>query len=208
YSKLAPKDALLRSEVPDDGYLETSLLEYFPTELRERFGDTLTEHPLRREIIVNSLANSMVNRGGITFAFRAVEETGASYPQVARAFVVCREIFGLADFVEGVEALDNKVPTAAQTELYLEFRRLLDRSVRWFLNTQSLTSQVEREIERFRDPVQEMSPRIGELLLGTERERWHAQTERARRDGIPGDLADRYASLLDSFSLLDVVELA
>jgi glutamate dehydrogenase len=208
YSKLALKDALLRSEVPDDGYLGTSLLEYFPTELRERFGDTLTEHPLRREIIVNSLANSMVNRGGITFAFRAVEETGASYPQVARAFVVCREVFGLADFVTAVEALDNQVPTAAQTELYLEFRRLLDRSVRWFLNNQSLTSEVEEDIERFRGAVQELTPRIGEMLLGTERERWQGQAGRARRDGIPAELADRYASLLDSFSLLDVIELA
>ena len=29
------------------------------------------EHPLRREIITNWVVNSMVNRGGITFAFRA-----------------------------------------------------------------------------------------------------------------------------------------
>ena len=34
-----------------------------------------------------------------------------------------------------VEALDNVVPTAAQTALYLEFRRLLDRAVRWFLTS-------------------------------------------------------------------------
>ena len=39
--------------------------------------------------------NSMVNRGGITFAFRAMEETGATPEQIARAFVVAREIFDL-----------------------------------------------------------------------------------------------------------------
>src|SRR5690606_16712640 len=143
YAKLALKGSLLESEVPDDSYLESTLLEYFPAPLRERFGDVLRQHPLRREIIVNSLANNMVNRGGITFAFRAVEETGASYPQVARAFVVCRDVFDLAGFVTQVEGLDNKVSTAAQSELYLEFRRLLDRAVRWFLNNQSLTSRVE-----------------------------------------------------------------
>src|SRR5690606_14847100 len=182
--------------------------EYFPAPLRERFGDVLRQHPLRREIIVNSLANNMVNRGGITFAFRAVEETGASYPQVARAFVVCRDVFDLAGFVTQVEGLDNRVSTGAQSELYLEFRRLLDRAVRWFLNNQSLTSRVERDIERFRGPVRELTPKVGGMLLGSERERWLAQAERARGNGIPEDLATWYASLLDSFSLLDIVELA
>ena len=208
YAKLALKGSLLESEVPDDSYLESTLLEYFPAPLRERFGDVLRQHPLRREIIVNSLANNMVNRGGITFAFRAVEETGASYPQVARAFVVCRDVFDLAGFVTQVEGLDNKVSTAAQSELYLEFRRLLDRAVRWFLNNQSLTSRVERDIERFRGPVRELTPKVGGMLLGSERERWLAQAERARGNGIPEDLATWYASLLDSFSLLDIVELA
>ena len=51
----------------------------------------------------------MVNRGGITFAFRAEEETGATPEQVARAFVVCREVFDLPSFVREVEALDNVV---------------------------------------------------------------------------------------------------
>jgi glutamate dehydrogenase len=208
YAKLSLKGSLLESEVPDDSYLESTLLDYFPAPLRERFGDVLRHHPLRREIIVNSLANNMVNRGGITFAFRAVEETGASYPQVARAFVVCREVFDLAGFVAEVEALDNKVPTAAQSELYLEFRRLLDRAVRWFLNNQSLTSRVEREIERFRGPVRELTPTVGGMLLGSERERWEKQAQRARDHDIPEHLAVWYASLLDSFSLLDVVELA
>ena len=38
-----------------------------------------------------------------------------------------------------VEALDNVVPTTAQTALYLEFRRLMDRSVRWFLTSRPST---------------------------------------------------------------------
>ena len=38
----------------------------------------------------------MVNRGGITFAYRAPEETGATPEQVARAYIVCREVFDLS----------------------------------------------------------------------------------------------------------------
>ena len=52
----------------------------------------------------------MVNRGGITFAFRAIEETGATPEQIARAFVVAREIFDLPGFVREVEASTTRSP--------------------------------------------------------------------------------------------------
>jgi glutamate dehydrogenase len=208
YAKLSLKEDLLESEIPDDPFMVSTLLTYFPEPLRERARDELEQHPLRRQIVVNEIANAIVNRGGITFVFRAIEETGATSTQIARAFVVCREVFDLAGFVTQVEALDNKVPTAVQTELYLEFRRLMDRSVRWFLNNRSLSRDMAAEIERFAGPVQDLVPHIGQMLQGTERERHTAQCQELVDKGVPEDLARRYAGLLDSFSLLDAVELA
>ena len=35
---------------------------------------------------------------------------------------------------KGIEALDNKVPTAAQHSGYQEIRRLIDRATRWFVD--------------------------------------------------------------------------
>ena len=115
YAKLALKHDLLPTELPDDPWFRQTLADYFPTPMRERYAGKLAEHPLRREIVTNAVANSMVNRGGITFVFRTMEETGATPEQIARAFVVCREVFGLSSFVAAIEALDNVVPTSAQT---------------------------------------------------------------------------------------------
>ena len=69
YAKLALKDDILGSDIPDDPYFESALSEYFPEPIRERYADELASHPLRRQIITNSIVNSMVNRGGITFAY-------------------------------------------------------------------------------------------------------------------------------------------
>ena len=85
-------------------------------------------HRLRREIIATSLVNEVVNRGGTSFVFRAMEESGASAADVIRAYVVVREAYGLRELWAATEALDNQVPTAAQTKVYLESRRLLDRA--------------------------------------------------------------------------------
>ena len=179
YTKLALKHDLLESTLPDDPYFADTLAEYFPQALRDSYEAELADHPLRREIITNALANSMVNRGGITFVYRAGEETGASVEQVTRAFVVCREIFGLADWVQRIEALDNVVSTAAQTRLYLEFRRLLDRAVRWFLEARS-----------------------GQLDIGAE-----IAAELAAQ-GVPEDLALDAVTLLELYCLLDIVDIS
>ncbi|WP_154792276.1 NAD-glutamate dehydrogenase [Occultella kanbiaonis] len=208
YAKLALKADLASTSLADGPWFTRTLAEYFPAPLREAYGDRLPEHPLRREIIVNSVVNSMVNRGGITFAFRAGDETGASSEQVTRAFVACREVFAMEHFVAAVEALDNKVDAAVQTQLYLDFRRLLDRGSRWFVQHRPDEVDVAEAVEVFAGPVGELTPQLPVLLRGAELDRFHARATALTEAGVPTEQAERAAGLLPALSLLDVVELA
>jgi len=208
YAKLALKKDLLRSALPDEPWFQATLTKYFPNPIREKYQDKLASHPLRREIITNAVVNSMVNRGGMTFAFRASEETGATAEQVTRAFVVCREVFDMVGYVASVEALDNVVSTETQTALYLEFRRLLDRAVRWFLVNRPSTINVASEVERFSAAVAELGPQMSTLLLGAERKRLELRAKELEALGAPEEMAVRAAGLLDQFSLLDIVEIS
>jgi glutamate dehydrogenase len=174
----------------------------------ERYGDRLGSHPLQREIITTCLVNEMVNRGGITFAFRCEEETGADAEQVARAYTACREIFGLRDFVAAVEALDNRVETDVQTQLYLAFRRLLDRSVRWFVQARPGRIDIGAEIERFAPVVARLEPLLPDLLVGDEHKALQASAQAMVRQGVPEPLALRGAGLLVAFQVLDITEIA
>jgi glutamate dehydrogenase len=207
YAKLALKKDLLPTGLPDEPWFQKTLTAYFPEQMRTSYAAELGGHPLRREIITNAVVNSMVNRGGITFAYRASEETGATPEQVARAFVVCREIFDLPSYVATVELLDNKVGTELQTALYLEFRRLLDRSVRWVLQNRPPTLDVGAEVARFGPVLAALGPQIPTLLQGGEQARIRRRASELREAGAPEDVALRAAGLLDQFSLLDVVEI-
>ncbi|KQX65644.1 NAD-glutamate dehydrogenase [Angustibacter sp. Root456] len=207
YSKITLADDLLASSLPDDPWFAATLRSYFPPQVVERYGDRLNQHPLRREIVTTSLVNNMVNRGGITFAFRVQEETAASTVQVAQAYVVAREVFRLHDFVARVEELDNRVPTRAQTALYLEFRRLMDRAVRWLLQTRPTITDIGAEIERFSVVVDALRPNVPELLVGAEQRRLQRRTKELTDLGVPDDLAVDCASLLDVYSLLDIAEI-
>jgi glutamate dehydrogenase len=208
YSKMTLAEDLLATDLPDDPWFHQTLRRYFPDEIVRRYDDRLTSHRLSREIITTLLVNNMVNRGGITFAFRAAEETSARPAQIARAYVVAREVFGLHDFVARVEELDNQVPTSAQTALYLEFRRLMDRAVRWWLQSRPPITDIAGEIERYRPVVTQLRPQIPGMLAGSERDRLARRQSELVALGAPDELANDTALLLDAFSLLDIVEIS
>ena len=206
YAKLVLKGDLTSSELTTDPWFERTLVDYFPQQLRDDYTADLKNHPLRREIVINSIVNSLVNRCGITFAFRVIEETGESPERITRAFVIAREVFDMAGFVKQVEALDNIASTDTQTQLYLEFRRLIDRVTRWFLHSRPGALDIGSEIERFRPVVTELMPRIPELLQGSEHDRWSHNVEKFTAPGVSPEFATQAASVLDGYSLLMIAE--
>ncbi|MEP6697004.1 MAG: NAD-glutamate dehydrogenase [Pseudonocardiales bacterium] len=208
YVKIVLEDEITPTALPDDPWLVHALLCYFPTPLRERFAGRMASHPLRREIITTQLVNDMVNRGGSTYVFRAVEEIGVSPVDVARAYLVAREVFGLNDLWAAVEALDGDLPTPAQTKLYLSIRRLLDRATRWLLQNRRHPIDIGAEIAHFRPGVQELMPQIPQMLVAAESDRLQADAAEQVGARVPEPLALLVAGLLDAFSLLDVVEVA
>ncbi|ALJ18407.1 NAD-glutamate dehydrogenase [Microbacterium sp. No. 7] len=208
YARLALKADLAITDLADDPWFARTLAGYFPTAIRDAYADDLAQHPLRTEIIVNTVVNSMVNRGGITFAYRAADETGASSEQIARAFVVAREIFDLRGLVEQIEATDNIVSTDVQTELYLAFRHLLDQATRWFVQRRVDGVDIGAEIDAFAEPVARFTARLDELLRDAECERFTARVHELEAANVPNALARRGAGLLRSLPLLDIVELS
>ncbi len=208
YAKITLTDDLLETPLADEEWFGRVLREYFPAPIGHRFDALLDSHPLRRQIITTVVVNDMVNRGGITFAFRAGEETGAGPVEIARAYSVAREVFDLPAFWRKVEALDNQVPTAAQCALFLESRRLLDRATRWVLTARGGKVDVGTEIEHFRATIERLAPLAPSMLRGIEHQRLIDRADELEALGSPRDLAEESSSLLDIYGLLDVVEVA
>ncbi|MET8908345.1 NAD-glutamate dehydrogenase [Micromonospora sp. NPDC004551] len=208
YVKIVLEREIVAEGLADEEWTTDVLVNYFPTPLRERFADRMGQHRLRRDIVTTVLVNEAINRGGITFVFRVVEETAASAADVLRAYVVVREVFGLRELWDAVEALDNKVSPELQTSVYLDTRRLLDRAVRWLVTNRRSPIDVPGEIARLRDGVARLLPGLENLFYGTEREAIAAHIDSLTGKGLPRDLAEQATRLMYSFGLLDVVETA
>nr|WP_285661043.1 NAD-glutamate dehydrogenase [Actinorhabdospora filicis] len=208
YVKIDLENEILDSALPDDVWTSSVLTDYFPHPLRERFARIMPEHPLRREIVTTALVNEVVNRGGTSFVFRVVEETGASSADAIRAYTVIRDVFGLRSLWKDVEALDNVATTDAQVAAYLVIRRLLDRGVRWLVQNRRVPIDVQSEIGRLRDGVSALLGRMPELLRGSEHAAMVRYAGRLADSGLPPELAERLSCLIYGFGLIDVVEVA
>lgn len=208
YVKMNAADAILASDVPDEPFMKKHMLQYFPRTLTEKYGDQLTDHPLFREIATAHLVNRMVDRGGLTYIFRLVEETGASIPHIARVFTTVSEVFDLEEHFNEICALDNKVDTATQVALQNNYIRLLDRASRWFVNQAPDFFVVEDEIARYRPTVTELRPQLPTLVRGSDRDKLEGRVGDFVRHGVPTDLSYRAAGMLDEYALLTVAQIA
>lgn len=207
YAKIELATALRDSDLADDPWFGRTLRRYFPTQLSERFDAELDTHPLRREIIATVVANDMINLGGITFAFRTMEETSANQATIARAFVALREVFELDTMIDRLNALPSSFPTEKWTAIHLDIRRLLDRAVRWQVNHGS-SLPVEGVIAKYRPQIALMREHLGEYLQGSDLKRLETQEEKGREWGLPGDLGRRWSELFEAYALLDVAQVA
>lgn len=208
YAKIELATALRESDLADDPWFRKTLRSYFPKQLRERFDAELDTHPLRREIIATVVANDMINMGGITFAFRTMEETSASEAAVAKAFVALREIYELNIMVGELNELPASFPTEHWSTVHLDIRRLLDRAVRWVLSQGSASRPISDIVHEFKPLMDPMRARLLDYLRGQDRERVAAWLEKARSWELPEDLAHRWAELFESFVLLDIAKIA
>jgi len=208
HAKITVAEALLDSNVPEDPYLSKELERYFPTPLRDRFGEQMHSHRLRREIIVTSITNRMVNRAGISFVFRMQEEIGAPVPHIVRAHTIAQEIFDMHRLWRRIEELDTVVPASVQTTMMITARPLVERSSRWLLRNRRPPLDIADTLRFFAEPVQTLTGRLRELTVGGQR----AAMEQTRSDlvaaGVPDDLAAWVGALDAAFALLDIVDCA
>lgn len=204
YAKAELARELTASDLADDPWFKRVLRGYFPPRLAERFDAELDAHPLRKQIVCTVVANDMINLGGITYAFRAIEETTATPAAVARAFVVAREAYDLPWITRKLAALPPSYPSEHSAGVAIHMRRILDRATRWYVTHDHRDQPVTEALARIMPTMDLLRTRTADYLRGSDLDR--VQERLAHWDAVrlPHDLGVRAADMLESFGLLDI----
>ncbi len=208
YTKIALAAELLSGDLPDDPLLRSKLFGYFPTPMRQRFRTQMEAHPLRREIIVTQIVNELVNFAGITFFHRLSQETGATVEDLARANLVCREIYGADFLVSQINALDTRIDATVQTDMRLAVRTLVERATRWMVNNRRVPLDSEATVDYFETDLQQLVKALPEILIGVEAAEFSKRQAELTDQAVPADMATAVAALPPAYEALEVIEIA
>jgi glutamate dehydrogenase len=206
YAKMALDTEILASDLPDAPEFAEALRGYFPSALRDRLGNLIPIHPLRREITATIVTNDLVNRAGISFVSDLQARTGRPASDIVRAYLIAREVFNLRDLWAEIEALDNKVAARVQTEMLIEIGSVVEHAAEWLLRANKL--DITAEIARFAPAVHHLAATVSELLPPSERALFDERTARFAAAGAPQALAAQVAGVIFLTTSFEIGELA
>lgn len=208
YTKNLYKEALIHSDFSECGYLQKEMEQAFPAGLGKNFRDVIYEHPLRKEILATQLTNSVVDYMGITYVQRMKEASGASEVEIAKAFIIARDIFDLPYQWKSIEALDSVVLKTMQYDMLIDLIRVVRRASRWFLRNRRGGLDIGSEIKKFSSKVKSLAKTLPDYLSGYSREQWESRRMKLYDSGVPEDLASFIAISPNLLSVLAIIEAA
>ena len=208
YAKIDLFADLMASSLPDDEGMDADLASYFPKPLREQYRESIGKHLLRREIIATVITSDIVNRLGITFVSEVKTNTGVEACDVARAYMVAREIHDLRGHWKSIEELDSKAPASLQAVLLTECGRLLERTAGWMLSVHGVNMDPAACIETYQPGVREVTEHLEELLPAPELELYKDHGYLFVSQGAPAELAAAIAKFGWLQPACDIVQVA
>ncbi|MDE3059848.1 MAG: NAD-glutamate dehydrogenase [Pseudomonadota bacterium] len=204
YSKMALYRELLESTLPDEPYFSADLKRYFPKAMQADFEDAINRHPLKREIIATVATNSLVNRAGITFVSDIAEDLGVGARDIASAYTLARDAFGLRGLWNAIEAA-SAIPAALQSELYAAVSGFLERVTVWLLRNMPLPLNIDQvsrdivpalaDIEKHKDALP--TPAAAQAIAD--------RRQKLKEQGVPEQLAEKIAGLELMSSAFDII---
>jgi glutamate dehydrogenase len=206
YVKNSLVDDLIGSDFPDDPQLEDDLFSYFPSLLVERFRGAIAAHRLRRELIATVAANDLVNRTGINFVHEVSARAGRSAGDVARAYMILRQVFDLDALWNDINALDNKVPAQVQIEMTQMALHLVERVSAWFLMSTKL--DIRAQVAAYRPGIAALAEHLSDVLPASHKAELARRAAAFAAKAVPPELAVRVARLDFLLSAVDIVRLA
>jgi glutamate dehydrogenase len=195
YSKNSIYNHLIETSLADEEYFLKDLLLYFPESMREKFAKAINQHPLRREIITTSITNSMVNRVDTFYLHLTSESAGHKFSDIASAYTITRDLFGLRELWKEINGLDGKIPIKEHVKLYIFIKKFVTRSSNWLLRNYKNKINIAAIIDEYKPKIDELHNIIANIATGQYKDNFLSEYNNFLSMGVPEILANKIAIL-------------
>lgn len=206
YAKLTLQEEITNSPLSEDNYFHDTLFGYFPIEMQNNFGQEISNHQLRRDIVATLLANDVINRGGPTFVNRLQDKTGQKVENVIRAYVAVRDGFNISELYDEIDAFDNKIAGQVQNSFYAKVTSMLFATTGWILRNIDVSTPLDALVSTIMDARQVIEKQLPQLIPDYLNHRLHGISEHYHVEGASKPLAHKLA-LLDVATIIPDISL-
>jgi len=203
YSKMDFYENLLDTNLAVGKGLYPHLLSYFPQLVTDEYTGLLDDHRLKNEIILTVVVNKIINTMGPVFHIRMHNLTGASYAQIARAYLISAELLGVSDLLKAIHGLDNKIASRAQYDAIRSLTKVVRANVVWLLNNKS-----ELDVSSTLDDYQAKYNDVKESVLKLSKEHLSLKVDDLIEQDLPRELAENISLATNLYHALDVIAIA
>lgn len=165
------------------------LIDYFPNELQARYAKEIQNHRLGKEIVANQLINSLVNRLGIVFPHRFIQELNCSVAELVNTYnLVCR-VFEIDAIWKMQGELDGEVSSDLIAEIKLRTRKWVERGMYWFVRNEPQPEKAEHYVQS----IEELMEGLSSLVTENEQKQIDQNVDQLIQGGISAPLALKVA---------------
>lgn len=207
YAKMQLKSDLLACELEQHDELQQFLFAGFPTSLQQDFAPAISQHPLAKQIIATKLANHLVNRMGLSFVFRLVDEIGVNLTDIVACFYIADQVWSMDNLFAHVRQADNQLSSEQQLSILSQARQQLRRSVRWLLRHYDPMLSWRDNVSLYRQTLTTLQQQLPTLLDADELAFYHAQQQSLTQSGLSKESAQQMASLSYLWCAFDLTHL-
>src|SRR5262249_32258731 len=142
---------------------------------------------------------------GITFIYRLQTETGATVPEIVKAYTLASHVFDTHELQKMIENLDFKLPMDDQYEMLSNVRHLISLTTRWFLHSAYLKENLANTIHAYTMRIKKLEPLIPELMGGVTKKYLESLVEKFLAVGLSKNSAQRIAVSRAIYTALNII---
>jgi glutamate dehydrogenase len=173
HAKLALKRALLDAPAfLDAEWCRPILAEYFPSEVRRRYGSVLPKHSLAREITATVICNRILDQAGASFLVLADELEPAIAADLAGAYLCFDAALGGAALRGKISACGGSVEASRLYRMLLDLEEVLCACCDWAIREGLGLRPGEAEVGAWRSDLAEYLDYLEASLGAVERTAW------------------------------------
>ena len=204
YAKLSLVHYIGNSALPDDTAIQKQLLaEYFPAKMVAKYGKTLGQHRLARNISAMMLANHIINYTEPTFVKWLIDRTGQEHADIVQAWWYAHELFDIPAMWQQLVGLTGKIRNDVQLQLFNALIKLQEHTTAWLLaNTDH--AKMPQVVAESKPILKEMRANLPHWLGPKKKATMQAREAVYVEAGAPKPIAQSLAQLPTIGNMFDV----